>query len=310
MSLIHWKYKNQIDEGSVFRYSSQLETLPAINVQVDILKKYWKTQSGFVITAYNREFCFRDTSTGAVKQFSIASGTYTGSGLLTVIKSGLDSNGTYTDHTASYNSTTGKVILHRTGSTGTFSLLFSTVTYWPNTVATILGFTNRTDYTGSKTYSATSFGNEHEIIISFTSTQSVNSLIIDNHNFASGTVIRFRGTKSTATTFSGGWNSSTNINKSSTISYNSGKISVEFTATQIKHLQLYWYDRSQSFSYIGRLWAGLYFSPLYQENNWITWRKKKIDPQSTVKPSEAGVTFFNKRNKVTEYEIGIDPMDP
>ena len=310
MSLIHWKYRNQIDEGTVFRYSSQLDTLPATNVQVDILKKYWKTQSGFVITQYNREFCFRDTSTGAVKQFSIPSGTYTGSGLATKLKSQLNSVGTFTDHSASYNSTTGKFVIKRTGGTGIFSLLFSTAVYWPNTAAAILGFSNRTDYTGTKIYSSTSFGNEHEIIISFTSTQSVNSLIIDNHNFASGTVIRLRGTRSTATVFSGGWNSSTSIIKSSTITYNASKISVEFTATRMKHMQLYWYDRSQGFSYIGRLWASTYFSPLYQENNWITWRKKKIDPRSDTKVSEAGTTFFNKKNRLVEYEIGIDPLDP
>jgi len=312
MSVIHWKYRNQIDTGTVFRYSSQVETLPATNVQTDILRRVWRTNSGFILTAYNRYFIFRDTSTGVTKQFAIPLGSYTGSGLASVIKSNCNSIGTYTDHSASYNSTTGKFIIQRTGGSGIFRLLFSTAPYWPNSVAVLLGLSNRTDYTGTKTYSSTSFGNEHEIIVSFTSTQSVNCFIIDKHNFKTGTIIKLRGTRSTATVFSGGWNSSTSIIKSSTISYNANKISVEFTATTLKHMQLYWYDRSQRYSDIGRLWAGTFFSPQFQTstNNWCTWNKKTINLRSDTKMSEAGVTFFNRKNPVYSYDITVHPLDP
>jgi hypothetical protein len=311
MSIIHWKYRNQIDTGTVFRYSSQIETLPAINIQTDILRRVWRTNSGFIITQYNREFVFRDTATGSPKQFSIPSGTYTGSGLISQIRTQLNSTGDYTNHSGTYNSTTGKFTIRRTSGT-TFRLLFSTAIYWPNSAAVLLGFNNRTDYTGSLVYSATSFGNEHEVIVSFTSTQSVNCFIIDKHNFSSGTVIRLRGTRSTSTVFSGGWNSSTSIIKSSTISHNTNKISIEFTATRLKHIQLYWYDRSLSYSEIGRLWASIFFSPQFQTatNNWCTWKKKTIDLRSDTKMSEAGVTFFNRKNPVNSYDIITHPLDP
>lgn len=312
MSLIHYKYINQIDEGTVFRYSSQIDTLPATNVQNDIKSKIWKTDSNFVMTTYNRELIWRDTSTGAVKRYAIPSGTYAGSSLASVIRTAMNTLGTYTDHSASFNSTTGKWIIKRTGGTGIFKLLFgaSSTIYKANTPAVILGFNHGTDYTGTKTYSATSFGNEHEIIVQLTSTQTVNTFIIDNHNWATGTVIRLRSTKSTATVFSGGWNTSAAITKSSTISFCSSMISLEFTATMMKSVQLYWYDRSKAYSQIGRLWAGTYFSPANHASNYMTWKSKKRDSRTDEKTSQAGVTFFNKKTSIWEYEIGIDSMDP
>lgn len=311
MSLIHFKYLNEIDSGTIFRYSSQLDGLPAVNIQNNILKKKWRTDSGFVITKYNTNFPFRDTSTGAVKSFTIASGTYTGSGLASVIQTSLDSNGDYTDHSATYNSSTEKFTIARQAtSTGIFSILWQSTATVYQTPAILLGF-NRTDLTGSYAYTSsnTTLGNEHEIIVQFTSTQSVNTLIIDSHNFATGTVIRLRGSKATATVYSGGWNETSSISKSSTIDYNSGTISVEFTATSIKSLQLYFYDRSQSYSEIGRIWAGTYFEPELRSDNEISFRVKNQIHRSSQVEMQAGTVFFDKKDKIKSWIFKTDPLD-
>ncbi len=311
MSLIHFKYLNEVDEGTIFRYSSQITTLPATNVQNAIKNKVWRTESGFVITEYNCQLPFRDTSTGAVKSYAIPSGTYTGSGLASIIASGLDSVGDYSNHTASYNTSTNIMQIGRSATaTGIFSLVFNSTAERANSVAVITGFENATDYTGSNIYTSTSTqGNEHEIIASFTSTQSVNTVIIDNHNWATGTIIRLRGTAETATVFSGGWNTTADIGLSSTLTYNSSIISVEITATSIKHMQIYWYDRSQAYSEIGRLWAGTYFEPENHAENDITWRVKNLNERTRQVESEAGVTWFQRKTRVPIYSVGVDPLD-
>jgi len=312
MSLIHYKYLNEVDQGSIVYYSSQLAGLPATNIQNSIKSKVWRTKSDFIMTEYNREFPFLNTATGAVLNYSIPSGTYTGSGLATVIQTGLNSVGSYSDHYAVYNSATQKFRFYRDAtSTGVFQLKFNDATYKNNTVAIIAGFEHATDYTGSFSYTSTSTkGNEHELIVSFTSTQSVNTFILDNHNFNTGTVIRLRGTRETSTIFSGGWNDTASIGLSSTITYNSSIISLEFTATSIKHMQLYWYDRSQRYSEIGRIFAGTYFEPEHAVSNDITYRKKKIDRRTNQKLSYSGVTWIDRRSSIFEYQIGIDPLDP
>jgi hypothetical protein len=312
MSLIHFKYLNEVDKGTVFRYSSQLAGLPATNIQNTVKAKAWRTESDFVVTTYNREFVFRNTATSSVLQFSIPSGTYTGSGLASTIQTNLNSVGNYADHVCNYNSATQIFTFGRSAtSTGLFQMVFSNAAYKHNTVAVLTGFENGADYSGSFNYTSTStFGNEHELIVSFTSTQSVDSLIIDGHNLATGTVIRFRGTKETATIFSGGWNTATGITLSSTIAYNSSIISVEFTATSMKHMQIYWYDRSQRYSQIGRIFAGTYFEPQYRYDNDVLFRKKTILRRTNQQLSYSGVTWCDRRNSVYEYEIGIDPLDP
>jgi hypothetical protein len=309
MSLIHFKYLNQVDQGTVVRYSSQLAGLPATNIQNTVKAKVWRTESDFVVTEYNRGFTFRNTSTIAYK-FSVASGTYTGSGLASVIESNLNSIGIYSDHTCTYNSATQQFHVGRTGTAGIFEMSFNNPTYRYNTVAVLMGFEYATNYSGSFAYTSTATkGNEHEIIVSFTSTQSVNTLIIDKHNFATGTVIRLRGTQGTSTVFSGGWNVATAISLSSTLTYNSNIISIEFTATLIKSMQLYWYDRSQRYSEIGRIFAGTYFEPQHRYENDITFRKKIIQRRSKQQLAYSGVTWVDRRTSVFVYEIGIDPLD-
>jgi hypothetical protein len=42
----------------------------------------------------------------------------------------------------------------------------------------------------------------------------------------------------------------------------------------------------------------------------MIWRSKKRDSRTDEKTSQGGVTFFNKKTSIWEYEIGIDPLDP
>jgi len=311
MSLIHFKYLNQIDEGTIYHYSSQLSGLPAANVQNTILSKVWRTESGFVITSYNREFVFRNTSTSSVLQFSVPSGTYTGSGLASVVESNLNSVGNYSDHTCTYNTATLKFSFGRTGTAGVLEMIFTESSYKNNTIAEIMGLEHNTDYSGSMAYTSVStYGNQHELIVSFTSTQSVDSFIIDNHNWETGTVARIRGSNNTATDFSGPYNTATSIVLSSTLTYNSSIISVEFTSTFIKHFQLAWYDRSQPYTDIGRLFMGLYFEPEHAVSNDFQWRRYKINRRSKDDVSYSGVRWFDRRDSIFEYTIGIDPFDP
>jgi hypothetical protein len=309
VSLIHFKYLNEVDTGTIFRYSSQLAGLPASNIQNTIKAKVWRTDSDFVVTEYNKHFLFRNTST-AVKRFEVTSGTYTGSGLASVLETSMNSTGLFSDHYCDYYSATQLFVLGRTGTSGVFHIRNKGI-FSAYTIAVLIGFENNTDYTGSFAYTSTATkGNEHEIIVSFTSTQSVNTVIVDNHNWATGTIIRLRGTRETATVFSGGWNTTSSIGLSSTLTYNSNIISVEFTATSIKHMQLYWYDRSQRYSEIGRIFAGTYFEPQFRFSNDNHYRKKAIRWRSNQDLSYSGVTWVDRRDSIYEYEIGIDPLDP
>jgi len=308
MSIIHYKYANQIDEGTVYRYSSQLSGLPASNVQKAILSQVWRTDSNFVITSYNDYLPFRDTSTGTVLNYALPSGTYTGAALAIKMSSGLNSVGE-SNHTATYDTAAGKFNIAR--DSGTFSLMFANATYKDTSVAVITGFGHGTDLTGAANYTSTSstMGNEHEIIINLTSTCAVSCFIIDGHEFSSTVTIRLRGTNSTATDFNGGWNETTTISLSSTLSYNADRISVEFTEANYKALQLYFYDRDKTYSDIGRLWAGTYFAPTYQVTNTNSFSNKKLDHRSSVFISQAGASFFDKKDRLIEYSIPTPPLD-
>ena len=310
MSLIHFKYLNEIDKGTIFSYSSQLPGLPATNIQNSIKSKVWQTESDFVVRQYNRYFLFRDTAT-SVEVMTVASGTYTGSGIASVLETGMNSTGLFSNHFCNYNSATQIFTIGRSStSTGIFQIHpgsgFVDFTIYP-----LIGLEHDTFYDGAPEYtSASTFGNEHEIVVSFTSTQSVNTVIIDNHNWATGTVIQLRGTAYTASMFKGGWNDTASIGFSSTVVYNSSIISLEFTATSMKAMQIYWYDRSQRYSKIGRIYAGTYFEPQFRFSNDNHWRKKTIRRRSNQTMAYSGVTWVDRRDSVYEYEIGIDPLDP
>ena len=308
MSIKHYKYINEIDLGTVYSYSSQLASLPAINVQNSILSKVWRTDSNFVITGNNDNLPFLDTSTGTVVNYGIPSGTYTAAALAIKMASGLNSVGE-SNHAVTYNTSTHTFNIAR--ASGTFSLMFGDTDYKNTTVAVITGFGQGASLTGAANYTSTSstLGNEHEIIISLTATNAVSCLIIDEHEFSSTVLIRLRGTDSTATDFEGGWNITSTITLISTVAYTEDRISIEFTEANYKALQLYFYDRDKSYSDIGRLWAGTYFSPTYQATNVISFRNKKLDHRSTVFISQAGASFFDKKDRLLEYTIPTPVLD-
>lgn len=126
MSQVRFKYNNLVDAGSVYRYSSQLSGLPAVNVQEPIRLKVWQTEDGFTVrTAQNDRLPFRDSSTSALHEAVIASGTYAGSALASVIDAAMDAAGTYTGHVVVYNSTTKKFSLTKAPSATYLKLDFS-----------------------------------------------------------------------------------------------------------------------------------------------------------------------------------------
>ena len=312
MSILRYKYLNQFDTGTVMRFSSEETNLPAVNVQNGILGKVWQTEAGFVITPYNNRFSYQESSTTTVTSFAIPSATYTGSGLASKLQSNLNSVGLYSGYLVTFSAVTNKFTIdsQRT-STGILSLRFDDPTHSATTVGVIAGWEHGTAYTGGFSYTSPTdtVGGEHEIIISLTSTQTVSCFIIDNHDFDSATVIRLRGTQESGTVFNGGWNLTSSITLSSTISWNAGIISVEPAAAAYKALQLYWYDRKSSFNQIGRLWVGSFFEPNYHQTNTISFKQKEWDHRTKVFLSDSGAGYFDKRDRVDTYRLEVDPLD-
>ena len=313
MSLIHFKYRNGVDTGTVFFYSSQIgDALPATHVQNEILSKVWRTKSGFSIKDHNRDLPFNDTATGSVLNYQIPSGTYTGSALATKMQSGMNSVGSYSDFIATYDATDRKFEFKRSSTaTGLFSLLFNTDPYKSSTVAVVAGFTHGVEMTGISGYTSsfTALGGEHEIVVQLSSSQSVDSFVIHKHDFDSSTVIRLRGATDTATSFESGWGEKTAITLSATLAWNEDIISVEFSSQTLKAMQLYWYNRTQAQNDVGRLFLGTYFKHTYQTDNKISYRRKTIRNRSKQFIATSGATYFDKRNKIEEYEIFPPPLD-
>lgn len=314
MGQLRFKYVNQIKEGTIYGYTSQISYLPATNVQKDIIAKYWKTDTTqpFCIYSGNFYFPFRDTSTGSVKAVSLASGTYTGSGLASILESGMNSVGDYSNHYATYNEATGKFIVGRSStSTGLFQMAFTDGTYSAQNSAYILGYDRTSYYSGSAAYSGSiTYGNENEIIVEFTSTASVTSFIVDGHDLSSGSVLKLRFAD-TASVFRGPWNQTATIVKSATLTFNSGIISTDFTATTPKAVQFYFGNRSATSSYIGMLYAGPYRTFQYHTSAPVDfkWERKEIPNRTRYFTTDGGATLFDKKARIREWEISVDPLD-
>ena len=309
MSLMHYKYTNLVDAGTIYRYSSQLDGLPASNIQNGLKLRVWRTDSGFTINGRNNVLPFEDTA-GVTVTATITTGTYSdASSLASVVASAMDSVGTYTGHGVTYNSSDGKFRLTKAASASILSLLFSKSSY---NAAIPLGFTWATDYTGSTGYtSAMALAGDNEVIVEFDSTTSVDCMIIDGHNLATGTVMRYRLGNS-ATAFPAGLsNGGSGVVRSATVTITEDIVSIEHTSTSAKAMQLFWYDRSQAYSEIGRLWAGTYFEPSYHSTGEDrTWVRKRLRERSKQVVSEGGATLIDKRDAVTEYTISPDSLDP
>ncbi len=309
MSVMRFRYHNLVDDGTVYRYSSQIDTLPASNVQNGIKGKIWRTESGFVISTANNSVPFRDTATGSVKNVPIASGTYAATTLAAAIQTGLNTVGNYTGHTVAYSA--GKFTLDsgRT-STGLFELNFDDAAYSDKTIAAILGFDHDVVQSGSVSYlGAATLGNEHQIILSLTSTSTVTCFVVDGHNLSSTAVMRLRGAL-TASAFNNGWWAQSNtITLTSTMTVVAGVMVKEISSSVFKAFQLHWYDRDKAFSEIGRIWAGTYFEPTYQQSNVISWDRKRSNERSKTMVSVAGGTFFDKRDPLKEYTFDSQPLN-
>lgn len=311
MSLMHFKHTNLVDAGTVYRYSSQLDGLPATNIQNGLKLRLWRTESGFVVTGENCNFPFQDTAS-LLKNYSLPSGTYTGSALASVIESAMDSAGTYTGHVVLYTDSDDKFRFTKAASASILELLFNASAYSANNAAILLGFEQRDVHSGSTGYTSTTAtqGNEHELVVEFSATSAVDSLIIDNHNLSTGTVMRYRLANSAAA-FTNRWNETADILRSATITVTEDIISIEHTSTNALAMQLHWYDRSQAYSEIGRLWAGVYFEPSYHTSGEDkTWMRKRLRQRSKQVVSEGGATLVDKRDALDEYALKVDDLDP
>jgi len=82
------------------------------------------------------------------------------------------------------------------------------------------------------------------------------------------------------------------------------------TSTQMtKAVQLSWFDRGTAYTEIGKIWLGEGFTPTYQATNTISFNSKKLDHRSSVFISQAGASFFDKKDRLLEYWIPTPPLD-
>ena len=234
MSIIHFKYHNAVDGGTVSVFSSQLTTLPATNVQNGIKSKIWRTEDDFVVSARNNLLPFHNSKSADALSYAIPSATYTGATLAAKIQSGLNATGDYTDHLCSYAGS--KFTIKRSStSDGFLRLSFDDPDTKDDTIAVLLGFDHATGYNSAdRIYTSTVavLGNEHEINIDLSATQTVSAFIVDNHNLTeTGTMILRGATQSGL--FSGPYNLEEGIALSTTVTITSGLISLEPSAPEI-----------------------------------------------------------------------------
>jgi len=234
MSIIHFKYHNAVDGGTVSVFSSQLTTLPATNIQNGIKSKIWRTEDDFVVNARNNLLPFHNSKSADALSYAIPSATYTGATLAAKIQSGLNATGDYTDHYCSYAGS--KFTIKRSStSDGFLRLSFDDPDTKDDTIAVLLGFDHATGYNSAdRIYTSTVavLGNEHEINIDLSATQTVSAFIVDNHNLTeTGTMILRGATQSGL--FSGPYNLEEGIALSTTVTITSGLISLEPSAPEI-----------------------------------------------------------------------------
>ena len=74
-------------------------------------------------------------------------------------------------------------------------------------------------------------------------------------------------------------------------------------------MQIYWYDPSQAYSEVGKIFIGNSFYPANHPDNKINWFKRKILRRSGKKMSYSGATYFDKRDPVNQYTLIPDPLN-
>ncbi len=304
MSQMRFLYDNLFDAATLSP-SSELTTLPAENMQNDILGKKWRTKSGYVIvTDINDKLGFKATSTGTVILATTASGTYPdGSSLAGVIQTAMRS-GTVYNITCQFDNTDNK-FRFGTGSTATSLSLYNT--YATSSVMTIIGYDKDTDYTGSTGYTGTSsLGNQNWLQATI-GTGTSTHFVIDGFNMSSGTVLTLRLADATST-FSGLYGG--NMSASVTVSL-SGTRTVYALPSDFsgRGVQINWYDPTRSYSEVGKIYIGNSFYPANHPDNKISWSKHKIKRRSNKAAAYSGATYFDKRDPVNQYTLIPDPLN-
>jgi hypothetical protein len=303
MSQMRFLYENLFDAATLTT-GSELINNPVENTQNEILGKKWRTETGFTVaTGINDKLGFKATSTGSVVLATVASGTYAGSGLAGAIQTAMRS-GTVFNLTCQFNTTDSKFRFD-VGATATSLSLHNT--YATSSVMTIIGFDRNTNYTGATGYTSTaSLGNQQWLQATIEAGTSTH-FIIDGFNMASGTVMTLRLADATST-FSGLYGGS--MSASVTVSL-SGTRTVYALPSSFSGLglQIYWYDPSQAYSEVGRIFIGDSFYPANHPDNKISWFKRKIQRRSGKKMAYSGATYFDKRDPVNHYTLIPDPLN-
>ena len=234
MSIVHFKYHNAVDGGTVAVFSSQITTLPATNVQNGIKSKIWRTEDDFIVTARNNILPFHNEKTSVALPFEIPIGQYAGDDLASKIQSGLNETGAYTDHFCTYESSKFKLWRSST-SNGFFRLSFDDPDTKDDTAAILLGFDHATGHNSpDRIYFSTvaTLGNEHQLEIDLSATQTVSAFIVDNHNLTESATMILRAATQTGL-LSGPYNLAEGIALSSTVQVTEGIISIEPAAPEI-----------------------------------------------------------------------------
>ena len=304
MSQMRFLYDNLFD-AAILTPSSELINLPAENTQNEILGKKWRTGTGYIIvTDINDKLGFKATSTGTVILATTASGTYVdGSSLAGVIQIAMRS-GTVFDITCQFDDADDKFRFD-IGATATALSLHNT--YASSSIMTILGYDRNTNYTGETGYTGTvSLGNQAWLQATLEAGEKTH-FILDGFNMLSGTVLTLRLADATST-FSGLYGGS--MSASVTISL-SGTRTVYALSSSFSGVgfQINWYDPSQVFSEVGRIFIGNSFFPANHPDNEISWFKRKILRRSGKTMAESGATYFDKRDPVDQYTLIPDPLN-
>jgi hypothetical protein len=298
MSQMRFLYENIFDLATLAP-SSELRLNPAENTQTEILSKTWRTESGFVIRPdYNDKLGFKATATGSVLLATVASGTYTGSGLASAIQAAMRV-GTVYELECTYDTSDSKFRFD-VGATATALSLHSD--YATSTVMTIIGFDKDTDYTGATGYTSTStVGNQSWLTADLGDGGTSSYFVIDGFNMTSGTVLTLRLADQTST-FSGLYGGTMSASSAVTLSGTRTVFALpaDFTGTG---LQISWYDPAHAYSEVGRLWLGDDFYPANHPDNNIHWMKKVIQRRSNKTEVYSGATYFDTRDPVIQWTI-------
>lgn len=136
-----------VDETLTLTASSSDLEFPVTNIRNPLRTKVWRSTGNFVIDATNNAIDFDEG--GGELNATIASATYTPSGLESAIKTALEAAGAET-YTITYSTSTGKWTIATGG--GTLSLLWDTGINSATSVGTTIGFDVSANDTGSTSY--------------------------------------------------------------------------------------------------------------------------------------------------------------